>query len=565
MKIVQRVKKHPYISLLVAGAVIWGGYYWYSHRAVPSVTKYITSTVVRQTLVASVSGTGQVSTLNKIDLKPQTSGQIVQMSLVQMNVKLGQQIPAGFLIAKVDDTAALVSLQQAEANLTSAQANYDKVVNGATDTDVAASKRSVESAKISLDNAKNNLASVTQQQNTAVSNALHNLLSSGIDAVLTSWPYTSPNVVDSDAPIITGSYSGTATGTYHIVQQGSYFSATGIENVPLQKIDINIPSVFGTNGLYIQFKNTNISAQWDVAIPNPQSASYVSNLTAYQSALFNQQQALSSAKNQVASAELSLQNAQDSLTKLLSPPEAQTVASAKAQLINAQAQMRTARNNYDNTRVVAPFAGQIAAVNAQKGDQVTNSTVIATLVTQQKIATVTLNEVDAAKIKVGNDATLTFDALPELSITGKVSQIDLLGTVSQGIVNYNVQIVFDTQDERVKSGMSVAATIIYDVKNDVLAVPSTAIKKNGEQSYVSVVEESNIDTKNGTTVTLKSDPKIQIVTVGLSSNSQTEIVDGLKENDVVVSRTVTTQTQSTQSNSQLRLPGLGGGGGFRGN
>jgi RND family efflux transporter MFP subunit len=563
MKIVQRIKKHPYFSALIAVVIIYGGYYWYSHRAVPVETKYVVSTAEKQTLISSVSGTGQVSTLNKIDLKSQTGGQIVQMSLVQMNVKLGQQVPAGYLVAKVDDTSALVSLQQAEANLTSAQANYDKVVNGATDTDIAASRRSVSSAQISLDNAKNNLASVTQQQNTAVANSLHNLLSTGVEAVLANWPYTSPNVTESDAPIITGSYSGTATGTYHIVQQGSYFSATGLENVPLQKIDINIPAVFGNNGLYVQFKNTNISAQWDIAIPNPQASSYVSNLSSYQSALFNQQQALSSAKNQVSSAELALQNAQDSLAKLLSPPEAQTVASAKAQLINAQAQLRTARSNYDNTRVIAPFAGQIAAVNAQKGDQVTNSTVIATLVTQQKIATVSLNEVDAAKIKLGNDATLTFDALPGLSITGKVSQIDLLGTVTQGIVSYNVQIVFDTQDERVKSGMSVSATIIEAVKTDVIAVPSTAVKKNGDQLYVYVVEDSNIATKTGNIVTLKTDPKIQNVTVGISSNSMTEISEGLSENEVVISRTVTAQTQAAQSGSQIRIPGLGGGGNFR--
>lgn len=562
MKIWERAKKHPYYSALAVLVVVGGFWCWNSHRAKTAVTQYSIATASKQTLISTVSGTGQVSTQNKIDLKPQTSGSIVQMSLTQMNVKLGQAVPAGFLVAKVDDTSAYVSLQQAEASLTSAQANYNSVVNGATETDVATARRSVESAQISLQNSENNLTSVTQQQSTAVANALHTLLSSGTSAIQnTTYPFTSAGISSSDAPVISGSYSGSATGTYFIVQQGSYFSVSGIENAPMQKVTAGVPANLGTQGLYITFNNTNISAEWNVSLPNPISASYVSNLSSYNAALFNQQQALATAQNQVASAKLSLGNAQDSLSKLLSPPQEKDIASAKAQLINAQANLRNAQNNYNNTKIVAPFAGQIAAVNAQKGDQVTNSTVIATLVTQSKIATVTLNEVDAAKVQVGDDATLTFDALPDLSITGKVSQVDLIGTVSQGVVNYNVQIGFDTQDDRVKSGMSVSAAIITDTKPNVLSVPSTAVKKANGQSYVSIVENNNIATQNGNTVTLKSSPKIQPVSVGISANSLTEITDGLNEGDIVVSKTITSQsTQSSGSNS-IRVPGFGGGGG----
>ena len=94
-----------------------------------------------------------------------------------------------------------------------------------------------------------------------------------------------------------------------------------------------------------------------------------------------------------------------------------------------------------------------------------------------------------AKVKVGQKVTLTFDAIEDLSITGEVAEIDTLGTVSQGVVNYAVKIVFDTQDERVKSGMSVSAAIITDVKQDVLLVPNAAVKSNDEQ-YVEVLENN---------------------------------------------------------------------------
>ena len=100
-----------------------------------------------------------------------------------------------------------------------------------------------------------------------------------------------------------------------------------------------------------------------------------------------------------------------------------------------------------------------------------------------------MNEVDVAKIKVGQKTTLTFDAIDGLSIAGEVIDIDAVGTVTQGVVNYNVKIGFDTQDERIKPGMSVSATIIIEVKQDVLLIPNSAIKSAGEAYYVEMPTE----------------------------------------------------------------------------
>jgi multidrug efflux pump subunit AcrA (membrane-fusion protein) len=150
-----------------------------------------------------------------------------------------------------------------------------------------------------------------------------------------------------------------------------------------------------------------------------------------------------------------------------------------------------------------------------------------------------------AKVKVNQKVTLTFDAIEDLNITGEVAEIDALGTVTQGVVNYGVKIIFDTQDERVKSGMSVSAAIITDIKQDVLLVPNAAVKSNNGQ-YVEVLE-NNI-------------PRNQTVETGLSNDTMTEITSGLKEGDKVITQTITantTQTQ-TQSSTGVRIPGVGG-------
>ena len=135
--------------------------------------------------------------------------------------------------------------------------------------------------------------------------------------------------------------------------------------------------------------------------------------------------------------------------------------------------------------VRAPFDGVIAEFNVKKGDTVSAGSSVGMLVTKQQIATISLNEVDAAKVKVGQKATLIFDAVSDLTITGEVAEVDAVGTVSQGVVSYNVKVVFDVQDERIKPGMTVTANIIISSKPNVLMVKTSAIKnQDGSSGYL---------------------------------------------------------------------------------
>ena len=75
-----------------------------------------------------------------------------------------------------------------------------------------------------------------------------------------------------------------------------------------------------------------------------------------------------------------------------------------------------------NYYVYAPYDGTVAKVNVQLDQPASSGTSVATFITEQKIADISLNEVDAAKIQAGQNVTLTFDAIPNLSIAGVVDQ-----------------------------------------------------------------------------------------------------------------------------------------------
>jgi hypothetical protein len=189
------------------------------------------------------------------------------------------------------------------------------------------------------------------------------------------------------------------------------------------------------------------------------------------------------------------------------------------------------------------------------------------LVTQQKLAELSLNEVDVAKVKVGQKATLTFDAIEDLSLTGVVAEVESLGTVSQGVVSYKVKINFDTQDEQVKSGMSVSAAIIIDVHQDVLTVPNAAIKNQGTTYYIETLNNPSAEVAGVQGVTSASAPQQQTVEVGLADDTSTEIILGLQEGDHVISRTITTKATSAATAPSLfgastnRTGGTGAAGG----
>jgi HlyD family secretion protein len=265
------------------------------------------------------------------------------------------------------------------------------------------------------------------------------------------------------------------------------------------------------------------------------------------------EQSLSSAESKVRSSHNSWQSSKDQLARLKTPATAQDLEISRAQVITAEAQYGQAKNNYDNNVITAPFDGQIAAINIQKGDEVTPSTVVATIITRQQVATVTMNEVDVAKIKIGDKAVMTFDAIDGLSISGKVGEIDTTGTVSQNVVTYGVKISMDVQDDRIRPGMSANVEIITDARIDVLAVPNQAVKSDSRGSYVQILDAGG-------------KPQRADILIGAANDSYTEVTVGLKEGDNVIIQTIDqnvrskTSVQTQQGGAGIRIPGFGGGG-----
>lgn len=215
-----------------------------------------------------------------------------------------------------------------------------------------------------------------------------------------------------------------------------------------------------------------------------------------------------------------------------------------------------------SSTVYAPISGIVTGLSLQIGSVLTAQSNSSGTSTAQKIASiqtgaspviqVNLTQIDTPKVKVGNKATLTFDAFPGKTFTGKVVSIDTIGSISSGVTTYPAVIKLDTEVPEIFSNMTASANIITQIKDNVILIPISTLQTQDGQSTVRIMKNGKVEKVN--------------VETGLSSTIQTEIVSGLSESDMVVANVISSsQTgQQRSGNGQTQSPFGGfGGGGFR--
>lgn len=173
--------------------------------------------------------------------------------------------------------------------------------------------------------------------------------------------------------------------------------------------------------------------------------------------------------------------------------------------------------------VITSSAG--SSSTSTSGTSSTSSNKVAIIKTDGKPSiNVNLTEIDVPKVKVGNKATITLDAMPGKTFTGKVISIDTSGNISSGVTTYPTRIEIDTNFQNFYPNMSATASIITNTKDSVLLVPLSSVQTQGDQSVVRVL-------KNGIEEQV-------LVKTGESSDAEIEIVSGLKEGDEIITGTL---------------------------
>jgi HlyD family secretion protein len=220
-------------------------------------------------------------------------------------------------------------------------------------------------------------------------------------------------------------------------------------------------------------------------------------------------------QNDLALKQGQLTDAQDTYDRLKSGAKSQDVAAA-------QAKVDAAQTTVNSMSIIAPFDGEVLYVDNQPGDVVSSGAEAANLANLDHLYVDTLvGETDIANIKAGDPVTATLDAVPGITLTGKVASVNLVGTVVSGLVKYTARVDFDKTDTNLSLPLGTTTNASIQVKpaSATLAVPVAAIQNDSQGEYVWV-------TRNGST------RRVNIVGGQIVGNL-VAVTGNLKQGDIV--------------------------------
>lgn len=556
-------KNKVFLPILIIGVLI-SGYLIYKNSRDNGETQYIIGRVSKGKIEKTVSSSGYITIPDKLDIKPKVSGEVVYVG-----VKENSKVKQGTLLIVIDPTNYQKQVDDAQFSLEMAQLSLDKL-NSQREQTSNDLKKTYEDAFQHLSSIYGELPTlITSLKQLFETQTLKDTQLKDLDyyskvvSFYRNLPYTENQQINSFNEILNNYYN--------------LFRAYQLLKLPLNQNDFddflnssyytikNLFELIRTNrDIVSSYKDLEDNHSISTSIPSTVTASHLTTLQTAFTSLNQYLNTLTSDKNTIEKYKTTLKNYQ------------QDIENQKYTIKQKENALKEAKDNLNNCYLRAPFDGIVVNFNLKKGDLVSSNTTVLTLITENKIAEITLSEIDAALVEVGQKVILTFDALPDITLYGKVSEVGLIGETSQGVVLYPVKISFDSspQLEKVKSGMTVDANIVIEEKSDILVVPTSAIKTRNNKNYVEVPQEKDLNLikskiaankfkqtlSKPVSLTLK--PQEKYIETGLSDDNNTEIISGLNEGDYIILKTITplkkTTNVTTRANSlfapQMRMP-----------
>lgn len=452
-----------------------------------------TAAVERVTMATGISSTGSLSAANEQNLGFAQGGQ-----LTAVNVKVGDRVEAGQVLAAIDPVPARQALDAQKAQLRAAKAQLDRVRDSP----------GVDDANDSLSQAKDILDAVTEQ------------VSQQDDADRVA-------IVNAERQVS--------------ADQNAAISAQ------------NAQSAACAGGASVACSN----AQADAAAATQR---LVASQAALRTARQKRELDRASGRVSIESAQQSVTTARNTVDTSESD-RPHTIDQQRALVAAARAAVAQSERELSDTTLRAPVAGTVTALNGAVGEYVAASSGTSALapgtnasipgasgssagsaasgplgaasgaasptrpggtqflvlsdIDQLQVVAM-FNESDAALLEQGGNVEVSFDALPDVTVPGTIASVAPSGTSVAGVISYYATVNLDRTDRRLKAGQTATVNVLTDdVQPDVLTVPSSAVRTANGVSRVTVVEGDQ-----ARTVTID---------IGAAQGGRTEVVSGLRE------------------------------------
>lgn len=249
----------------------------------------------------------------------------------------------------------------------------------------------------------------------------------------------------------------------------------------------------------------------------------------------------------------------DTIIKLTSDSADDDLKSSELSLRESMLSYESTQEQLDEYSITAPISGTVIEKDVKAGDTLESSNNTSTtlcVIADMSVMkfTIDVDELDIASLKEGQEVNITADALSNKQFTGYVNNIGLLGTSTDGVTSYPVEIVINDGGD-LWPGMNVTAEIVVNSVQNVLKIPVSAVNRGNTVLVKGAEGGEGIDQ-----TAAPSGAKYIRVELGLNDESYIEITNGLSEGDIVLVPVIQSSGDEEEAEKSVVMMGPGGGG-----
>ncbi len=533
----KKILSKKIIIIIIVIAVL--GFVIYNFFVKDGQPEYILERVSYGTVIKEVSETGAVKISEEINLSFKNSGRIDEMY-----VKVGDKVELGQELAKLDTSQLYIELTEAQAALEVVQADYNKLLAGSSIEEIKVAETEVLNTQIVLDNAEQSLGDVKADAQEDLNQAYEDALDVLYDAYLKL--YNAYNVVND----IRRTYFSSSDQTSLIVKENKDKIKNAVDSAKAyidearadsQNEDIDTAlsetkdAFLNTKEALEEVRNATEAIAYRDTVSDSDKTSldnqktYINtvytNLVATQqdisSTKITNKTNINTAEASVFTAEAKLQKAQDELDLKKAGPTQENIDLYSAKIKQAQANVSLLYNKINEAVLKSPIQGQVTKINKREGEIVqTTDSVISFLPEGPFQVEVNIYEEDIVDVGVDNFVRISLPAFPGEVLEGRVISIDPAEKLIDGVVYYEVNIIFSTEKENIKPGMTADVIIETNKKENVLIISRAGLRKINGENIVRVFKKGKTE-----------DRKIEI---GLEGDEYVEVISGLAEGEEVI-------------------------------
>ncbi len=469
-------------------------------------SSYVLDTVSRRDITVVVSGSAALEPADSYVVNALVGGEILSADFEE-----GDVVEKGALLYQIDTGDVENSIERSRLSVERAQMSYDQALDGRDDLVIEANESGV-------------IVELMVEEGDSIS--MGQTIASIRDSATMTLRLPFPS---DDAQSFTIGQAATVTldSTFETL------NGTVTEIAPVDE-------VLAGN---VMVRNVTIEVQNPGGIaPQSMASAMVGTAACTQSAAFEYQAETTVTASAAGTVDALLVQEGDSVVKnqailrLESDSLDDSIRSAELSLRDAQLSLQSTIDQLDNYSITSPIAGTIVEKNYKQGDKLDNSSALSDslcTIFDLSYLTLTLNvdELDVAKIEVGQEVAVTAEAVEGQSYRGVVTKVNINGTTMGGVTSYPVTVRIDETDGLLP-GMNVDVEIEVQSETGVLAVPVSAVERGNRV----LVKTGETVEGAGTTLDENGLPvgyEYREVTLGINDDDYIQITGGLEEGDEI--------------------------------